>query len=442
MAISSYPYGFTGGTTIRNMPILNCYSGNVYWVDNTTGSGGSDGNPGTFQAPLATIDGAINRCIANHGDVIMVKAGHVETLTTASEIAMDVAGVEIIGMGVGDARPIINLNPGTVTFSCFNITAQNCSVRNIVFIPKKDGLVHSVAASADYTVLDITWIDSNAWEGANAIYMNGARSTLNLTYYGTNAGTCDSVVDVYSTGSTGGHIDLNINFTGSVNNYVVNFITNYTRYVNITGSMYIDGDTTGAKVFGGNYAGLTTFSVDVFAGAAGGRVTAPTTPLTGVPNTVFNSSSAVFDPLMKTATYTCASAATFLTLANSPRTMFTVSGPIIFRLVGYVPTTMTSTAAAGTLSVGIAGATTSIIGASGVDGTNFQAGHTWVNNVSTAAAQPLLNQVVSTWHTAYSPTSLDIILTVGTADMTAGALNVVMQYYKLSSSTTVTATAG
>ena len=92
--LTSYPNGFPGGVAIHGMPVLNTYSGNVYWVNSASGG---DGNKGTRARPFATLDYAIGRCTANNGDIIMVMANHAETITGVAGIALDVAGVTVIG---------------------------------------------------------------------------------------------------------------------------------------------------------------------------------------------------------------------------------------------------------------------------------------------------------------------------------------------------------
>ena len=76
MPISNYPGGFNNGVAIQGMPVLNNYSGNIFWVDSGTGS---NGNKGTFNKPFATVDYAISQCTANNDDQVHVKAGHAET---------------------------------------------------------------------------------------------------------------------------------------------------------------------------------------------------------------------------------------------------------------------------------------------------------------------------------------------------------------------------
>src|SRR3954470_14957125 len=114
---SNYPAGFANGVTVRGMPLAQTHPGRVYWVNSSTTGllpgqrGGSNGNRGTFDSPFATVGYAFTQCIANRGDVIMVKAGHAETLinATAEAVTWSIAGVAVVGLGVGDARPVFTL---------------------------------------------------------------------------------------------------------------------------------------------------------------------------------------------------------------------------------------------------------------------------------------------------------------------------------------------
>ncbi len=132
--MTSFDNGFANGIQIRGIPILQTHPGNVYWVYNGSAIGvgqvaGSDGNRGTFNKPFATLDYAVGRCMANHGDVIMVKPGHAETISTATALALDVAGIAIVGLGVGSNRPTFTLDTiigATIAVSAANISIQNC----------------------------------------------------------------------------------------------------------------------------------------------------------------------------------------------------------------------------------------------------------------------------------------------------------------------------
>jgi signal peptidase I len=134
MPLSNYPNGFASGVTIRGVPILQTNPGQVYWVSNSTAllgraRNGSDGNRGTFDSPFATLNYAVTQCVANRGDIIVIKPGHVETVSTATALALNIAGVAIVGLGAGTNRPKFTLdtaNTATIPVSANNISIQNC----------------------------------------------------------------------------------------------------------------------------------------------------------------------------------------------------------------------------------------------------------------------------------------------------------------------------
>lgn len=129
MPTSHYPNGFANGVTMRGMPVLNSYGGNVFWVDS---GAGSDGNKGTFDRPFATIDYAVGRCTASNGDIIMVKPGHAETVSAAGGLDLDVIGITIIGIGSGTLQPTVTLD--TATTADVDVDAASITVENINFV--------------------------------------------------------------------------------------------------------------------------------------------------------------------------------------------------------------------------------------------------------------------------------------------------------------------
>lgn len=137
MPISSYPNGFQNGVTIRGIPINVAYPGRVFWLNNSSvisasnGLGGSDINPGTYQKPFATLAGALVDCTAGRGDIIMVGAGHAETISSATALSLNVAGVAIVGAGAGGLRPTFTLD--TATTATINVTANDISIINCLF---------------------------------------------------------------------------------------------------------------------------------------------------------------------------------------------------------------------------------------------------------------------------------------------------------------------
>lgn len=155
MALSSYPNGFAQGVMIRGVPLMQTHPGKVFWVYNGTTldqghRAGSNGNKGTFDAPFATLDYAVGQCRANKGDVIFIKPGHTETLT-ATSVAVDVAGIAIVGLGQGASRPTFN---ATATASVFPISAANVLVHNLLFTGGIDAVVSMITVSAADVVLN------------------------------------------------------------------------------------------------------------------------------------------------------------------------------------------------------------------------------------------------------------------------------------------------
>ena len=160
---SNFPNGFLNGVTIRGIPVTMLYPGNVFWVNNSGvlpagGIGGSNGNPGTFQKPFSTIDYAVGRCTASRGDIIAVMPGHVETVTAAAGLALDVAGIAVIGLGTGTKRA--NVNFTTATTADMDVDAANVTLYNILFTGGVDALAAPIDVNAsDCSIINCEWRD-------------------------------------------------------------------------------------------------------------------------------------------------------------------------------------------------------------------------------------------------------------------------------------------
>lgn len=133
---SNYPNGFTNGVTIRGIPLQQAHPGEVFFVNNSSvlakgGVGGSNGNDGTYLRPFSTIDYAVGRCTAGRGDIIFVMPGHAETISSNAIIALDVAGICVIGLGTGSARPTLTYTAAAATII---VSAANITVTNILHV--------------------------------------------------------------------------------------------------------------------------------------------------------------------------------------------------------------------------------------------------------------------------------------------------------------------
>lgn len=163
MSMSNYPAGFANGIAVRGVPLLSAYPGEVFWVNNSTalpkgGVGGSNGNPGTYLKPFASIDYAVGRCTASRGDIIVVMPGHVETVSAAAGLDLDVAGIAIVGLGSGSLRATVNFT--TAVGADMDVDAANISMINILFTGGIDALTGPIDVNAaDFSLINCEYRD-------------------------------------------------------------------------------------------------------------------------------------------------------------------------------------------------------------------------------------------------------------------------------------------
>lgn len=157
MAFSNFQHGFKNGVTIRGIPIELVHPGKVFWVGNNATrldneATAADGNDGTFLRPYATVMAAYSACAASRGDIIFVRPGYAETLTSSSW-TLNKAGVAIIGLGSGSLRPTLTLDG---TSDTVNVTAGQNALRNFVLTSTVASLVavFTTTTAADFTVED------------------------------------------------------------------------------------------------------------------------------------------------------------------------------------------------------------------------------------------------------------------------------------------------
>lgn len=103
------------------------------------------------ETPFLTLDYAVGQCTASRGDVIYVLPGHVETVTAAGGLDLDVIGITIIGIGEGLLRPYVNLRD--IIGADVDIDAASITVENIEF---RAG-VADITAAIDVNATDCTF---------------------------------------------------------------------------------------------------------------------------------------------------------------------------------------------------------------------------------------------------------------------------------------------
>lgn len=186
MGYTNYPNGFLNGLTVKGVPVLNTYAGNIFWVDSGIGSNGNSGKLPT--QPFATIDYAVGRCTASNGDIIMVSPGHAETVSAAGGLALDVAGITIIGLGAGANQPTVTLD--TADTADIDVDAANITVENIHFKANFADIAAAIDVNADdfsllgcrfsETATDMNaliWVQDAAAGGSDRITIKGCRAT-------------------------------------------------------------------------------------------------------------------------------------------------------------------------------------------------------------------------------------------------------------------------
>lgn len=169
----------------------------VFFVSSDNGSNENDGrDPRT---PLATVAEAFDHVSANRGDVIFVMPGHTEAYT--ADETWDVAGVSVVGLGVGPDRPTFTI--GDAAAESLDITGAGISIENCIFIAGVDQQVWMVGIRAtDVTIRDcefreatsiqpLIMVDIGAGAAANAA---DRASIINCYFNSPTAGDGDSAI--------------------------------------------------------------------------------------------------------------------------------------------------------------------------------------------------------------------------------------------------------
>jgi hypothetical protein len=187
MSLTRFPHGVSsfGVPVLGAGPIVT--TGNVFFVDDS----GSNSNDGLSpDHPFVSLDYAVSRCTASHGDVVILMPGHAETTTA---VGIDVAGVRVVGLGIGADRPTITATTGASDL--LDVTAANCTLENFCLVGAASGVTALIDIAAD----DLTCINMKFSHGAapvNAITVaSGLRPRFyGCTWYGTANGPAYSVL--------------------------------------------------------------------------------------------------------------------------------------------------------------------------------------------------------------------------------------------------------
>ena len=180
MGLTNFPNGVSSfGVPVIGNP-SKVITGKVFFVSSST-ENSSDSNKGDqVGRPLATIDAAINLCVADRGDVIYVMPGHSETISTGGGITADIAGVSIIGLGNGNNRPRITF--GTSTGADLQVDAANVTLENIIFIAGVDALVGPIDVdAADCSIVNCDFRDTSAYKSVAFVVADANADRLTIS---------------------------------------------------------------------------------------------------------------------------------------------------------------------------------------------------------------------------------------------------------------------
>jgi hypothetical protein len=105
------------------------------------------------------------QCVANRGDIILVKPGHAETISSATALTFSKAGVAIVGLGSGTNRPKFTLD--TANTATINVTAANVSIQNCIFVGNFLSIAtcFTVTAAPEFNVDRCDFRDTDATHG-------------------------------------------------------------------------------------------------------------------------------------------------------------------------------------------------------------------------------------------------------------------------------------
>lgn len=222
------------------------------WVSSVSGLNGNDGL--TPETPWSTLDYAVGKMTANINATVIAMPGHVETVTAAAGLALDVAGINLVGIGRGTLRPKINFT--TAVSASVLLTAANVYMENFLFTGGIDALTNPVHVQAsDFWLHGCEWQDVTG-QATDVVLTTAAADRLKITDYtysgaaaaGTNAGIAivggdGHIIDgVYADGNFAvGFLDIRT--TATTNLQVRNWLARTRNAADVLGVDTITGST-------------------------------------------------------------------------------------------------------------------------------------------------------------------------------------------------------
>ena len=429
-SFSNFPNLITSGgiPVIGSGPQIPVTLGNYYFA-NSAHANASDSNEGTHPVdqPMATIDAAVGLCTPNQGDVIIVAAGHAENISLATSLVVDVAGVQIIGLGQGRNRPVLTY---TATAGSIEMDAANTRLSNVELLASVSGVVVGINVDAADVELDhlgfaydetgddfVTMIDTDAVSRFSihdceciAEEVAGCAEAIRL-----DTATNARIARNYFTGD---YTDAVIVGEGALS-IGIDIADNTMHNSDVTAGKCVDLNVACTGIISGNrmataYAGAeddvfdpgSCQSIENYVSGGTDRNAVPV-PVVGIaPWRVVVHRSSVFAGGSADLHGNDGG-------ALDPYSIFTVTGDVEAKVVGIVNTTLTGATA--TIEVGVVGNTAQFIAQA--TGTDLDDGDVYTDAGAEAGADvwPEEAQIIND--------GADIIETVATSDITAGQID-------------------
>lgn len=180
---------------------------------------------------FTTIQAAVDASTASRGDVIYVMPGHVETVTAAAGLALDKAGITLIGYGNADLRPQIDFT--TVVGADMDVDADNITMKNFRFTGGVDALTGPIDVNAaNFTLLDCVTEDVTG-QTVDFIVTDANASGLTIdgwTHKGAVAAGAATAISIVG----GGNISIdNFNIDGNFSVAAIENVTTAATNLNV-----------------------------------------------------------------------------------------------------------------------------------------------------------------------------------------------------------------
>ncbi len=147
--------------------------GTEFYVDYTNGDNGRSGK--SKATSVKTLTYALTLMTANQDDVAYLLPGHAETISAAAGLAINVAGISIVGIGQGSLQPKFTLD--TADTADIDIDAANVVIENVAFSANFADIVAAIDINADdFTLRNCRFLETAADMNAK-IWVQDAAAT-------------------------------------------------------------------------------------------------------------------------------------------------------------------------------------------------------------------------------------------------------------------------